>query len=184
MVDYIKRASSLWWWKLQLLIWGQPLCPESTFSQFNVPLLLYLALIRCCDGPLHQPPAVTCPEISPLNSSYRYPWRLNKTQVPEFNGEVTSGRPNRESLILDSPRNRKVIAYQETFIYIFFSLFFSLRWLNGPKRKRKNSQCSVKSMTGEYSLSCVLIDWNYWKQQLQSGCLEKHVSCFWIASEG
>lgn len=29
-----------------------------------------------------------------------------------------------------------------------FSL--SLRWLNGPKRKRKNSQCSVKSMTGEY----------------------------------
>lgn len=29
---------------------------------------------------------------------------------------------------------------------------FSLRWLNGPKRKRKNSQCSVKSMTGEYLL--------------------------------
>uniref|UniRef100_A0A665WHL0 Thyroid hormone receptor alpha-B n=1 Tax=Echeneis naucrates TaxID=173247 RepID=A0A665WHL0_ECHNA len=26
--------------------------------------------------------------------------------------------------------------------------FCSLRWLNGPKRKRKNSQCSVKSMTG------------------------------------
>lgn len=38
-----------------------------------------------------------------------------------------------------------------TYFSFFFSLspLFSLRWLNGPKRKRKNSQCSVKSMTGE-----------------------------------
>lgn len=31
------------------------------------------------------------------------------------------------------------------------SLSFFSRWLDGPKRKRKNSQCSVKSMSGKMS---------------------------------
>ncbi len=54
------------------------------------------------------------------------------------------------------PDEERYSIFTCTFTYcIFFfsllslSLLFSLRWLNGPKRKRKNSQCSVKSMTGE-----------------------------------
>lgn len=50
-----------------------------------------------------------------------------------------------------------VVYLQALIVPLCLSLFVPLlflRWLNGPKRKRKNSQCSVKSMTGE-----CLMDW-------------------------
>lgn len=38
-----------------------------------------------------------------------------------------------------------------TNLFLSVSLLFFSRWLDGPKRKRKNSQCSVKSMSGKMS---------------------------------
>lgn len=56
-----------------------------------------------------------------------------------------------------------VVYLQALIIPLCFSLFVPLlflRWLNGPKRKRKNSQCSVKSMTGECLMDAALTLWS------------------------
>ncbi|XP_019964173.2 thyroid hormone receptor alpha-B isoform X2 [Paralichthys olivaceus] len=59
----------------------------------------------------------------------------------------TSGR-RRVTLSLCSSYICEFNSVCSSAMHVLQSHQYIIRWLNGPKRKRKNSQCSVKSMTG------------------------------------